>query len=147
MADQKSEIRYLTAPSIDSLSFLFFAYFRAPREEIIDSQQRQSDNHSNKDDHYRYLSVREELRGNQPTKCTNKAGENKNLFEVNPLLSMNVEYYLVNMNILVDIDDRSIQKWLREVDTQDLAKALNTKDKRVALQQKIFAKYPDQTPG
>ena len=63
-------------------------------------------------------------------------GENKNLFEVNPLLSMNVEYYLVNMNILVDIDDRSIQKWLREVETQDLAKALKGTDAEV--QEKIF---------
>ena len=62
--------------------------------------------------------------------------ENKNLFEVNPLLSMNVEYYLVNMNVLVEIDDRSIQKWLREVDTQDLAKALKGTDAEV--QEKIF---------
>ena len=62
--------------------------------------------------------------------------ENKNLFEVNPLLSMNVEYYLVNMNVLVDIDDRSIQKWLREVETQDLAKALKETD--AAVQEKIF---------
>lgn len=62
--------------------------------------------------------------------------ENKNLFEVNPLLSMNVEYYLVNMNVLVDIDDRSIQKWLREVETQDLAKALKETDAEV--QNKIF---------
>ena len=54
--------------------------------------------------------------------------ENKNLFELNPLLSMNVEYYLVNMNVLVEIDDRSIQKWLREVETQDLAKALKETD-------------------
>ncbi len=28
---------------------------------------------------------------------------------------------------------------------QNVAQALNAKDKRVALQQKIFAKYPDQT--
>lgn len=62
--------------------------------------------------------------------------ENKNLFEVNPLLSMNVEYYLVNMNVLVEIDDRSIQKWLREVETQDLAKALKETDAEV--QNKIF---------
>lgn len=62
--------------------------------------------------------------------------ENKNLFEANPLLSMNVEYYLVNMNVLVEIDDRSIQKWLREVETQDLAKALKGTDAEV--QNKIF---------
>ena len=55
---------------------------------------------------------------------------------MNPLLSMNVEYYLVNMNVLVEIDDRSIQKWLREVDTQDLAKALKGTDAEV--QEKIF---------
>ena len=62
--------------------------------------------------------------------------ENKNLFEVNPLLSMNVEYYLVNMNVLVEIDDRSIQKWLREVDTQDLAKAREGTEREV--REKIF---------
>lgn len=62
--------------------------------------------------------------------------ENKNLFEVNPLLSMNVEYYLVNMNVLIDLDDRSLQKWLREVETQDLAKALKETDAEV--QNKIF---------
>ncbi len=62
--------------------------------------------------------------------------ENKNLFEVNPLLSMNVEYYLVNMNVLVELDDRSLQKWLREVETQDLAKALKETD--AAVQEKIF---------
>lgn len=62
--------------------------------------------------------------------------ENKNLFEINPLLSMNVEYYLVNMNILLDLDDRSIQKWLREVESQDLAKAL--KGTTTEVQEKIF---------
>ena len=62
--------------------------------------------------------------------------ENKNLFETNPLLSMNVEYYLVNMNVLVDIDDRSLQKWLREVENQDLAKALKRTDQ--AVQDKVF---------
>ncbi len=62
--------------------------------------------------------------------------ENKNLFEANPLLSMNVEYYLVNMNVLVDLDDRSIQKWLREVDSYDLAKAL--KGTGEVVQNKIF---------
>lgn len=62
--------------------------------------------------------------------------ENKNLFEANPLLSMNVEYYLVNMNVLVDIDDRSLQKWLREVESQDLAKAL--KGTGLEVRNKIF---------
>lgn len=31
--------------------------------------------------------------------------------------------------------------------SKNVAQALNAKDKCVALQQKIFAKYPDQTPG
>ncbi len=62
--------------------------------------------------------------------------ENKNLFEANPLLSMNVEYYLVNMNVLLDLDDRSLQKWLREVESQDLAKALKGTDAEV--QNKVF---------
>ena len=62
--------------------------------------------------------------------------ENKNYFEVNPLLSMNVDYYLVNMNVLLELDDRSIQKLLREVEQEELAKALKGTDTEV--QNKIF---------
>lgn len=62
--------------------------------------------------------------------------ENRNLFEANPLLSMNVDYYLVNMNVILDLDARSIQKWLREVDSKDLAVALKGTNEKV--QEKIF---------
>ena len=62
--------------------------------------------------------------------------ENENYFEVNPLLSMNVDYYLVNMNVLLELDDRSIQKLLRELEHEDLAKALKGTDTEV--QNKIF---------
>ena len=60
----------------------------------------------------------------------------ENLFSVNPLLAMNLEYYLVNLDILIEIDDRSIQKWLREVESNELAKALKGSSK--AVQEKIF---------
>ncbi len=50
--------------------------------------------------------------------------EREKFFQENPLLSMNVEYYLMDMELLCDLDNRAIQKWLREVDRQDLAMAL-----------------------
>lgn len=62
--------------------------------------------------------------------------ENENYFEINPLLSMNVDYYLVNMNVLLELDDRSIQKLLRELEQEDLAKAL--KGTNTEVQNKIF---------
>ena len=49
---------------------------------------------------------------------------------------MNVDYYLVNMNVLLELDDRSIQKLLRELEQEDLAKALKGTDTEV--QNKIF---------
>lgn len=58
------------------------------------------------------------------------------LFEENPLLSLNLEHYLVSMEILTQIDDRSIQRWLREVDQPELAKALKGASKDV--QDKVF---------
>lgn len=62
--------------------------------------------------------------------------KSKELFSVNPLLSMNFEYYLVNLEILTQIDDRSIQKWLREVSNEELAKALKGSSEEV--RDKIF---------
>ena len=58
------------------------------------------------------------------------------LFEKNPLLSLNLERYLVSLEILTQIDDRSIQKWLREVNNAELAKALKGASKEV--QDKVF---------
>ena len=62
--------------------------------------------------------------------------KSKDLFSVNPLLSMNLEYYLVNLEILLEIDDRSIQKFLREISSDELAKAL--KGAAEDVQDKIF---------
>ena len=62
--------------------------------------------------------------------------KSKDLFSVNPLLSMNLEYYLVNLEILLEIDDRSIQKFLREISSDELAKALKGASEDV--QDKIF---------
>ncbi len=58
------------------------------------------------------------------------------LFEQNPLLSLNLEHYLVSMEILTQIDDRSVQKWLREVSNEELAKALKGSSEEV--RDKIF---------
>ena len=58
------------------------------------------------------------------------------LFEKNPLLFMNLEYYLFNLDILTKMDDRSVQRWLREVSTVDLAKALKGSSEEV--KNKVF---------
>ncbi len=49
---------------------------------------------------------------------------------------MDEVFRCVNLNVLIALDDRSLQKWLREVETQDLAKALKETD--AAVQNKIF---------
>ena len=58
------------------------------------------------------------------------------LFEKNPLLSMNLEYYLISLDILTMMDDRSVQRWLREVSIEDLAKALKGSSEEV--KNKVF---------
>jgi flagellar motor switch protein FliG len=58
------------------------------------------------------------------------------LFEKNPLLSMNLEYYLITLDILTMMDDRSVQRWLREVSIEDLAKALKGSSEEV--KNKVF---------
>ena len=58
------------------------------------------------------------------------------LFEKNPLLSMNLEYYLISLDILTRMDDRSVQRWLREVSIEDLAKALKGSSEEV--KNKVF---------
>ena len=58
------------------------------------------------------------------------------LFEINPLLIMNLEQNNISFSSIVDIDDRSIQKILREVDQIVLSKALKNVDPEV--QDKIF---------
>jgi flagellar motor switch protein FliG len=58
------------------------------------------------------------------------------LFEKNPLLSMNLEYYLITLDILTMMDNRSVQRWLREVSIEDLAKALKGSSEEV--KNKVF---------
>ena len=60
----------------------------------------------------------------------------KALFEQNPLIHLANEKYLFTFEDLVILDDRAIQKVLREVDSQELAKALKNVDREV--QDKIF---------
>ena len=49
---------------------------------------------------------------------------------------MNLEYYSVSMEILTNLDGRSLQKWLREVSSDELAKALKGASQEV--QNKVF---------
>ena len=58
------------------------------------------------------------------------------LFPENPLLAMNIEHYIIRLDILLEIDDRGIQKILRALDTSELAKALKIADSEI--QEKIF---------
>ena len=62
--------------------------------------------------------------------------ELEQLYKKNPLLAMNIDYYKTDMRILLGLDDRAIQKWLREVDQQDLAKALKGLENEI--QDKVF---------
>lgn len=62
--------------------------------------------------------------------------ELKALYEVNPLFSLNLESYLVNINLITRIDDRAVQKVLRETTQEDLAKSLKLADENV--KDKIF---------
>lgn len=67
------------------------------------------------------------------------------LFEINPLLAMNAEQNLFDFEDIVILDDRSIQKILREVDTQQLAKALKGTGEEV--QDKIFRNMSRRAAG
>ena len=57
-------------------------------------------------------------------------------FEIDPLLAMNIEQDNFTFSDLTELDDRSIQKVLREVDQQELAMALKNSEREV--QDKIF---------
>ena len=58
------------------------------------------------------------------------------LFNQDPLISLSVEKHLITFDIITNLDDRAVQKMLREVDQQELAKALKGAD--VEIQEKIF---------
>lgn len=57
-------------------------------------------------------------------------------FEANPILQMNIENFAISFNELGRLDDRSIQKIMREVDMDVLALALKKADEKV--KQKIY---------
>lgn len=57
-------------------------------------------------------------------------------FEANPILQMNIENFSISFNELGRLDDRSIQKIMREVDMDVLALALKKADEKV--KQKIY---------
>lgn len=57
-------------------------------------------------------------------------------FETNPILQMNIENFSISFNELGRLDDRAIQKVLREVDMDVLALALKKSDEKV--KQKIY---------
>ncbi len=58
------------------------------------------------------------------------------LFDQDPLIALNLEQHLFTFEDITMLDDRAIQKVLREVDAQELAKALKSVDREV--QDKIF---------
>ena len=59
------------------------------------------------------------------------------LFKQDPLIALNLEQNLFVFENLTELDDRSIQKFFREIDTQELAKALHGADEEI--QNKIFS--------
>lgn len=57
-------------------------------------------------------------------------------FEANPILQMNIENFAISFNELGRLDDRAIQKVLREVDMEVIARSLKKSDEKV--KQKIY---------
>ena len=58
------------------------------------------------------------------------------LFNQDPLISLSVEKHLLTFDVITRLDDRAIQKMLREVDQMELAKSLKGADEEI--QKKIF---------
>ena len=61
--------------------------------------------------------------------------------DVNPKLAEDINKRMFLFEDIVMLDDRSIQKFLREIDSQDLAKALQAVSPEV--QNKIFQNIPE----
>lgn len=61
------------------------------------------------------------------------------IFEKDPLVAMSVEKHLIAFDVLLDIDDRSIQRILRETDRNTLAMALVNAPQNI--QEKIFRNF------
>ncbi|MCH5282303.1 MAG: hypothetical protein J1E59_01440 [Treponema sp.] len=75
--------------------------------------------------------------GMGPNEFSALYAEHERHFERNPVLAINIDHYAFPFDIITEMDDRSTQRMLREVDTQDLAKALKGADG--AIQKKIFS--------
>ena len=76
--------------------------------------------------------------------ATDLSSDNKNelinstdeLYDQDPLISLSVEKHLLTFDVITRLDDRAIQKMLREVDQMELAKSLKGADEEI--QKKIF---------
>lgn len=77
-----------------------------------------------------------EVMNNSIFPCKQTKKELADFYTINPILAMNVDYYATDLSILLFLDDRSIQKWLREVDQMDLAIALKDLDNEI--REKVF---------
>ena len=62
--------------------------------------------------------------------------ETADLYSKNPYLAANIDFYSISIEVIMYLDDRSVQKLLREVDSTVLAKAL--KNCSVDVKTKIF---------
>ena len=58
------------------------------------------------------------------------------LFNQDPLISLSIEKHLLTFDVITRLDDRAVQKMLREVNQMELAKALKGADEET--QKKIF---------
>lgn len=67
---------------------------------------------------------------------TELAKSTEEIFKQDPIIALNAEDYIFPFDIITHLDDRAVQKILREVDQQDLAKAL--KGSTTDTQDKIF---------
>lgn len=76
------------------------------------------------------------IAGLKPSDCFRFVERNDDFLSEDPIIALNLERYIVLFDDLLDLDDRSIQKVLREVDGQILAMAL--KNASAEIQDKIF---------
>ncbi|MGN0740139.1 MAG: FliG C-terminal domain-containing protein [Treponema sp.] len=87
-------------------------------------------------------AVSEGLNGNQLSELSNQTDV---LFEQDPLIALSLEQSLFAFENLTTLDDRSIQKLLRETDTIELARALHGTDDKV--KNKFFANMSNRAAG
>jgi len=85
------------------------------------------------------------LRNPTPMEYTGFKMNYNTFLELNPILAMNIDYYIFVFDDLASLDDRAIQKILRETDQQELALAL--KGAEVEVQDKIFSNMSRRAAG